>query len=129
MISPELLRRYPFFSKLEDHQLRALAMLGQEIEANEGTVIFEEQKEAEWLCLLVEGSIELSFKSEEQFHPKGKKEFAVGDINPGEVFGISAMIEPFRYNATAKTQTDFENYQIRRQSLAQAGRGRCDPGM
>ena len=30
------------------------------------------------------------------------KEFYAGSINPGEVFGISALIEPYTNNATAK---------------------------
>ena len=30
------------------------------------------------------------------------KQFSVGEINPGEVFGTSALVEPYELNATAK---------------------------
>jgi CRP-like cAMP-binding protein len=104
MISPELLRRYPFFSKLQENQLKSLAMLGEEIATTPESVLFAEKTPAEWLYLLVDGSVGLSYKSEEEFHPKAKKEFAIGEINPGEVFGISAVIEPYTYNSTASVE-------------------------
>ncbi len=101
MISPELLRRYPFFANLSDAQLRALAMIADEITYESGTVVLQESQPADKLYLLLEGSIDLSFKSEEEYHPKASKVFLIGEINPGEVFGISALIEPYLYNATA----------------------------
>ena len=103
MISPETLRRYPHFAKLNEAHLRALAMIADEEHFTSGSVILEEGKDAEWLYLLVEGSIDLSYKSEESYHPKATKVFQVGEINPGELFGISALIDPFKYNATATT--------------------------
>ena len=103
MISPEILRRYPHFAKFNEAQLRALAMIADEESYPAGSVVLEEGKEAEWLFLLVEGNIDLSYKSEESYHPKVTKVFQIGEINPGELFGISALIEPFKYNATAAT--------------------------
>ena len=103
MISPETLRRYPHFAKLNEAQLRALAMIADEVNYTSGSIILEEGKDAEWLYLLVEGCIDLSYKSEESYHPKATKIFQVGEINPGELFGISALIDPFKYNATATT--------------------------
>lgn len=101
MISPELLRRYPFFAHLSDAQLRALAMIADELPYEAGAEILNECGSADWFFLLLEGGIDLTFKSEEEYHPKGSKVFHVGEINPGEVFGISALIEPYEYNATA----------------------------
>ena len=42
MISPELLRKYPFFGSLDDSQLRELAMLAEEETYKSGEVIFQE---------------------------------------------------------------------------------------
>lgn len=106
MISPELLRRYPFFAPYSDAQLREIAMLSDEITAEAGTTLFEECQAADWFYLLIDGGIDLYYKSEEQYHPKTKKEFSVGEINPGEVVAISAMIDPYVLNATARVSKD-----------------------
>jgi CRP-like cAMP-binding protein len=102
MISPELLRRYAFFGQFSESELYAIAMISEEFTADAGTVIFEECQPADGLYLLIEGSIDLYYKSEEEYHPKTKKEFLVGEINPGEIFSISSMIEPYVLNASAR---------------------------
>jgi CRP/FNR family cyclic AMP-dependent transcriptional regulator len=102
MISPELLRRYPFFGSLADNQLKAVAMIAQEDSEEEGTTLFEENQPAEALFLLLEGSVDLYYISEEEYHPKGRKEFWVGEVNPGEIYAISGLIEPYIYTATAR---------------------------
>lgn len=105
MISPELLRRYPFFGTLDDAQLKKVAMVC-EIDAYEKDIIFfEECAQADQLFLLTEGSVDLFYRSAEEFPTKDSpppKEFLVGEINPGEVFGVSALVEPYTYDATAK---------------------------
>jgi CRP-like cAMP-binding protein len=102
MISPELLRRYPFFGPFNDAQLKEFAMLADEISAEVGEELFQECDTANHLYLLLEGGVDLYYKSEEEYHPKDSKEFAVGEINPGEVFAISAVINPYMLNATAR---------------------------
>lgn len=102
MISPELLRRYPFFGLLNENQLYAIAMISDEVAVEAGETLFEECKPAEALYLLVEGGVDLYYKSEEEYHPKTRKEFLVGEINPGEIFSLSAMIEPYVLSASAR---------------------------
>ncbi len=106
MISPELLRRYPFFGPLNEKQRKAIAMVADEIQMKVKQVIFEECQAADALYLLIEGDIDLTYKSEEEFYPKKTKVFSVGEINPQEVFAISALIEPYEYNATATVTKD-----------------------
>jgi CRP/FNR family transcriptional regulator len=101
MVSPELLRRYPFFAGLDESQLKTVAMLAEEVEISEGTVIFKEGDAANAIYLLLDGSVDLYYISEEEFHPKTSKKFAVGEINVGEAFGISALIEPYTSSAEA----------------------------
>jgi CRP-like cAMP-binding protein len=103
MISPELLRRYSFFGKLPENDLYEIAMIADEFSADAGVTLFEEHQPAEALFLLLEGSVDLYYKSEEEYHPKAKKEFLVGEINPGEIFSISSLIDPFILNASART--------------------------
>ncbi len=102
MISPEILRRYPFFGSLTDTQIKALAMIAEEQACGKGTVLCEEGKPADAFYLLVDGGVSLYYVSEDEFHPKTRKEFLVGEVNPGEVFAISAFIEPYIYTATVR---------------------------
>ena len=103
MISPELLRRYPFFGSFGDAHLRAIAMIADEGTAEQDIELFKECDPANTLYLLVDGAVDLYYKAEEEYHPKGKKEFLVGEINPGEIFSVSALIKPYVLNATART--------------------------
>ncbi len=106
MVSPEILRRYPFFGTLSDAQIKAIAMIAEEEIFPKGTVICEEGQPARAFYLLLDGSLSLYYKSEEEFHPSTRKDFLVGEIDPGEVFAISALVEPYTYTATVKAEHD-----------------------
>ena len=101
MVSTELLRRYPFFAGLNDDQLRELAMITEELEIQEGDTLFEGESGADFLYLLQDGSIELHYIVVDERGMETPQDFLVGIINPGEVFGISALIKPFNYTASA----------------------------
>ncbi len=104
MISPELLRRYPFFGTLDDAQLKQVAMVCEKGECKKGTTFYEECAQADQFFLLIDGSVDLFYRTQEEFPVKDApppKEFLVGEINPGEVFGISALVEPYAHNTTA----------------------------
>jgi CRP-like cAMP-binding protein len=102
MVSPETLRRYPFFGGLTDEQLKELSLIASEEVFEKGTTIFEECALADKLYLLSEGSVDLYYRSADESHPEKHKEFSVGEINPGEIFGTSALVEPYTLNATAR---------------------------
>ncbi len=103
MVSPELLRRYPFFGFLNDAQLKAVAMIAEEITVEPGKLILEVGKPAEALYFLIEGSAELYYVVEDHYDPAVRKELYISHINPGEIFGISALIEPYQYTGTIRT--------------------------
>lgn len=106
MISTEILRRYPFFAGLSDAQLKSVAMLAQESTYPKDTTLFAECDQANRVFILLEGSVDLYYRSQEEFHPTTTKNFFVGEINPGEVFGTSALIEPYEMNTTARIPGD-----------------------
>jgi CRP-like cAMP-binding protein len=108
MVSPEVLRRYPFFGAFADAQIKAMAMIAEAETIAKGTVICEEGQPAKAFYLLINGGVCLYYKSEEEFYPKSRKDFLVGEINPGEVFAISLFIEPYKYTATVKAEQDSE---------------------
>jgi len=100
MISPELLRRYPFFNFMDDTELKAVAMIAEEIVIEKGVVIFNAKETARMLYFLEDGSATNFFIVENG--GATHKELYIGDVNPGELFGISALIEPYIYTATMR---------------------------
>ncbi len=104
MVSEEILKYYPFFGDLPEAKLKAIAMISDELTFEKGADICSEGQPARALYLLREGGVCLYFKSEEEYHPTVKKEFLVGEINPGEVFAISALVEPYKYSATVRAE-------------------------
>ena len=102
MISPELLRRYPFFGYMNEEQFQKVAMISDEIELEEDDIVFESGAVGDALYMLLDGAVEIHYVVFDQINPELRKEFQVGDINPGEVFGLSAVIAPRKLTATAK---------------------------
>jgi CRP-like cAMP-binding protein len=106
MVSPEILRRYPFFGSLSDAQIKAIAMIAEEEQFAKGAVICEEGQPAKAFYLLLEGGLSLYYKSEEEFRPSTRRDFLVGEINPGEIFAISVFVEPYKYTSTVKAEQE-----------------------
>ena len=105
MVSPELLRRFRFFGGLNDAQIRAISMISEEETYEKGKTLIEECTPAETLFMLVDGSIDLFYRvvDEINLNPGPPKELTAGEVNPGEIFGVCAMVEPYTQNATART--------------------------
>lgn len=103
MISPELLNRYSFFGGLENGHLKALAMIAQEEQLAGDVTIFQEGEPAETLYFLEEGSVVLYYTGSETDIERFRDGIPVGEINPGEPFSISALIEPHLLTSTART--------------------------
>ena len=101
MVSPEMLRRYPFFAFMTHDQLRKAAMIAEENNIKAGTTLFEEGDPADALYLLREGNIELYYHIIDERGMEQKQVYLVGMINPGEVLGISGLIRPFKYTTSA----------------------------
>jgi CRP-like cAMP-binding protein len=101
MISPELLRRYPFFSHLSDGHLKTIATLTNEIACKTDDPLFEIGQPADTFYFLMKGGVDLHYVIADRDRPEQSKDFFVGQVNPGEPVGISALIEPYCYTATA----------------------------
>ena len=100
MVSPELLRRYPFFHFMNDTELKAVAMIADEVTFEKDEIIFDAKMPAKILYFLEEGSAANFYVVENG--GKIHKELYIGNVNPGELFGISALIEPYMYTATMR---------------------------
>ena len=107
MVSPEILRKFPFFGFLTQALLEKVAMIAAEITVNQGDNLFEAGQPADALYLLLKGSVELCTESYDRYYkPELRRSYMVGEINPGEVLGVSAMISPHILNASAQATSD-----------------------
>jgi CRP/FNR family transcriptional regulator, cyclic AMP receptor protein len=104
MISPELLRRFPFFNFMNDAQLKAVAMIAEERDHKIGSGIIEANTPANSLYFLIEGSAAYYYMVTTEHDPYYKHEYYISDFNPGEIFGISALVEPYMYTAAVRAE-------------------------
>lgn len=115
MVSPELIRRYPFFAGLKHEHIAALADAAVEQAVNADHIFFREGETLEQFFFLLEGAvaivIELPDNNEKQpvsgqllgtFH---NKDVVVSTVGPGEVFGWSGLVPPPMTTAKAKALT------------------------
>ncbi|MCI0519108.1 MAG: Crp/Fnr family transcriptional regulator [Chloroflexi bacterium] len=101
MISPERLRAYPFFQALSDDRLRAIAMIAERESVPAGVTLFREGQAADTLYFLEDGCIDLYYTQGGTRQSDLRKGIPVGEINPGEPFSVSALIEPYTLSSTA----------------------------
>jgi CRP-like cAMP-binding protein len=92
MIALERLQRLPFFAFMEEKQLRAVAIIAQEVHFNAGDEICEAHTPSEALYFLIQGSILYYMVVISEYQPDYRKEYFIGVVNPGEIFGISSLI-------------------------------------
>ncbi len=115
MVSPELIRRYPFFAGLKHEHIAALADAASEQLTDADHVFFREGETLEQFFFLLEGAvavvIELPDNNERQpvsgqllgtFH---NKDVVVSTVGPGDVFGWSGLVPPPTTTAKAKALT------------------------
>ncbi len=94
MVSPELLRRYPFFANFTDQELKGLAMLAEEQRYAAGDSIFSEGEAARKSYLIVEGSVDIVMIID------GFNHVGVASLGAGEWLAWSALIPPYTLSAT-----------------------------
>ncbi len=106
MYPSEQLRRFPFFATFDNTQIKALAIVTDEFAFSKGDVLYEIDMPADYLFVLVDGTLEHAFTLVKSQDPKVRKEFYLSDINPGEVFGLSSVLEPFKHTTTARATSN-----------------------
>jgi len=97
MVSAEWLKKTELFEGLEESQLNILLSYAFVETFPEGKTIFRQGEKAIRLYVLIEGEVDLTVKAQEQI------DFMTSKIEKeGAVFGTASLMEPFRYNVTAK---------------------------
>jgi CRP/FNR family transcriptional regulator, cyclic AMP receptor protein len=97
MVTAEWLKRTELFESLEEIQVNAILSCARVESCPEGRIIFQEGEEATHLYILIQGTIDLTVKAQEKIG------FMTSQVEKeGGVFGVPALLEPYRYNVTAK---------------------------
>ncbi|MCS7261055.1 MAG: Crp/Fnr family transcriptional regulator [Anaerolineae bacterium] len=97
MVSPELLRRYPFFSGLDEERLVFLAKAAQEDSVAAGEYFFRDGDTLNNLYILMDGEVAITATL-----PTKGREIVLSTISPGEVFAWSALVPPYQATSAAK---------------------------
>jgi CRP-like cAMP-binding protein len=115
MISPELLRRYPFFAGLSHEEIVSMAKVGSAIHVEAGHFFFHENDQLDNFYLVVEGAVAIVIEVPDQdveHKLSGQltgdlqmKDVVISAIGPGEVFGWSALVPPHGATTSAKATT------------------------
>ncbi|MHB8902306.1 MAG: Crp/Fnr family transcriptional regulator [Thermoguttaceae bacterium] len=100
MISPESLRRYPYFANIGDESLKALAMIAQEKLVPAGTEMFREGNPADTLHVITQGEVEIRYVLGDG------EERVVDTLVGGELLCWSALVEPYKVTAIGTTVKD-----------------------
>ena len=101
MVSPEVIRRYPYFSGMSMERINILANIAEEIEYEKEQYFHHEGEEIDKVYILVEGEVSLitSF-------PQQDKEVVINTLGAGDVFGWTSLLPPHTAGAGAKTVTN-----------------------
>ncbi len=139
MVSPELLRRYPFFAGLSHEYLTKLANMSDEISVEADHYFFHEDEDLDKFYLTLEGAVaivielpekDVQHKVSEQFLRELKtKDVIVSTVGSGDVFGWSGLIPPFRSTAGAKAVTDCRVVAVQIQDLRDLFEKDCEFGL
>jgi CRP-like cAMP-binding protein len=100
MISPELLRRYPYFADVTEDALKEVAMISDETSAAAGSTLFIEGDPADRLFIITDGEMDLQYML-------GNGELRTVDtLVSGDLAVWSAVVEPYKCTATGTVRKD-----------------------
>jgi len=116
MLEKELFKGFSFFSDIPQEHLLEIAQWGKVLEFDLNEIIFHDGENAFDLYGVVDGEVELSLvvtdkllKTDIQYEESIRthietieKDIIVDSIEPGEIFGWSALIKPRLFTTTAK---------------------------
>jgi CRP-like cAMP-binding protein len=112
MISPEIIRRYPFFAGLSNEQIITLAEDTEEKNVKEGYVFFKENDVLKSFYLVLDGTVGIVIEipdhdvkqtvSDQLTGELKTKDIVLSTVSSGNIFGFPALIPPHEANACAK---------------------------
>ncbi len=116
MVSPELLRHYPYFAGVTDKCLKDIAMVSKKREFQVGEDLIIEGNTATNLCLMVSGEVNVIYRLGDD------REVVADSLIKGDAFGWSALLEPHILTASCRGHKEGEIIEIQAENL----RSICD---
>jgi CRP-like cAMP-binding protein len=107
----ETLRNIDLLTGFSEEELHQIASIAEEVDFAEGTLIFRENSPAEYLYLIVDGSVSLEICAPSV---GCRRIFTVGR---GELLGWSPVLENARFTATARAMSDVRTIRMQGQQL------------
>ena len=101
MVAPEIIESCLSFANLTEDEVKALASLAEEEQYRPGDFVFYEGDSAANLYLLLNGHVELMMNAD----AAGTRRELVMVVRPGEVFGWSSLVDPYRLTSSAQCAT------------------------
>ena len=99
-----MIREIDIFRGIEHEVMEEIAKACKEVNYPKGTIIFKRGENAEYLYLLIDGSINLLIEN------GGSIRYTFSE--QGFIFGWSAILDNARYTASAECGTDVKAYKI-----------------
>ncbi|NMC21073.1 MAG: cyclic nucleotide-binding domain-containing protein [Thermogutta sp.] len=111
MVSPELLRRFPYFAKVSEESLKQIAMIANEKSYPAEQVLFREGDPADTLNIILEGEVLIQYLL-------GSGEMRTVDtLVPGDILIWSALVEPYKTSAYGTTSKPTKVISIKAKEL------------
>ncbi|NIN63682.1 MAG: cyclic nucleotide-binding domain-containing protein [Anaerolineae bacterium] len=97
MVTPEILTALPFFAGLSETELKSMSIIANKVSFQRGDLIFREDDPAHTLYLLLDGWVDVVVNTD----AKGEQHELVTTLSPGDIFGWSALVDPYVYTGSA----------------------------
>ena len=105
------MNRVALLKKLDEEQRELLRSLFEEVSFQNGTVIFQQGKSAEYLYLVINGMVDMSFK------PYDGIPLTVSHVGKGGLFGWSAVVGSEKYTSSAIAIEDVMAFRMKGNEL------------
>lgn len=100
------MNRVAIFRELNENQMKLLRPLFEKFSCTAGSAIFQQGEQAEFLYLVIDGNVDMSFK------PYDGIPITVSHVGKGGLFGWSAVVGSETYTSTAIAIEDVEAFRI-----------------
>jgi CRP/FNR family transcriptional regulator, cyclic AMP receptor protein len=98
--------RVEIFKELDEDVIDLVSPLFESVSCPPGTVIFQQGDQAEFLYLVIDGKVDMSFK------PYDGIPITISHIGKGGLFGWSALVGSDKYTSTAVAIENVEAFRV-----------------
>ena len=100
MVSPELIRRYPYFSGISIDRINLLANIAEEVESEPGQYFHQEGEDINKVFIIIKGEVSLLTTL-----PQQGKEVIINTLGVDDVFGWTSLLPHYTAGAGARSIT------------------------